>query len=209
MVASCWAPWWPWAIGLCRWSRICGMMGRSQFSRKRKSRNDAEEQMILHLKEAFAQNPWVLVADRGFARADLFAKLKSWRISYVIRACGNPWVQTADWAGRLWSLPRQAGQTRCYRNVLYHKGLRVPVDLVVTHSRRRGTPEPWYLVSNIEEPVQVVACYRKRNWIEQHFRDAKTHMGLDQLQVRRAKRIERLLILMAIVMALAILTGLK
>ena len=183
------------------------VMGRSQFTRKRKSRNDAEEQMILRLKEAFAQSPWVLVADRGFARADLFAKLQAWGIVHVIRACGNPWVQTADWAGRLWSLPRQPGRTRGYRNVLYHKSLRVPVDLVVTH--REPAAEPWYLVTNVEEPAQAVACYRKRNWIEQHFRDAKTHMGLDELQVRRAKRIERLVILMAIVMALAVLTGLK
>ena len=46
--------------------------------------------MIGLLKEAFGQYPWILVADRGFARAELFRKLNDWGIGYVIRACGNP-----------------------------------------------------------------------------------------------------------------------
>lgn len=183
------------------------VMAKGQFTNKRKSRNDAEEQMIRQLADAFAKHPWVLVADRGFARVDLFKKLKAWGIWYVIRACGNPWVETADWAGQLWNLPREAGRVRSYRNALYHKQSRVPVHLVVTH--KEPAAEPWYLVTNLEDAAQAIACYRRRNWIEQQFRDAKTHMGLDELRVRSARRIERLIILMAIVMAVAILTGLK
>ncbi len=183
------------------------VVAKGHFTKKRKSRNDAEEQMIRQLLQAFGQYPWVLVADRGFARVDLFRKLNDWGIGYVIRTCGNPWVEMAGWTGQLGNLPRQAGRTRSYRNVLYHKQSRVPVHLVVTH--REPAPEPWYLVTNLKNQVQAVACYQRRNWIEQQFRDAKTHMGLDKLKVRAAKRIERLLILMAIVMALAVLTGLK
>jgi hypothetical protein len=183
------------------------VMAKGQFTKKRKSRNDAEEQMIRQLLQALGEHPWVLVADRGFARVDLFKKLKDWGICYVIRACGNPWVQTPEWAGQLWNLPRQAGRVRSYRNALYHKQSRVPVHLVVTH--KEPAPEPWYLVTNLEDEAEAVASYRRRNWIEQQFRDAKTHMGLDQLGVRAARRIERLMILMAIVMAVAILTGLK
>ena len=44
-------------------------------------------------------------------------------------------------------------------------------------------------------------------WIEQHFRDAKSQMGLARLRMARAGSIERLLILMAIVIAVAILTA--
>jgi hypothetical protein len=183
------------------------VMAKGRFTTKRKSRNDAEEQMIEQLRQAFGERPWVLVADRGFARADLFRKLNDWGIGYVIRACGNPWVETGDWAGRLFSLRRQAGRTDSYPNALYHKQSRVPVHLVVSH--REPAPEPWYLVTNLENGGQAVACYRRRSWIEQQFRDAKTHIGLDKLKTRKVKRIERLLILMAIVTALAVLTGLK
>jgi hypothetical protein len=179
------------------------VMGRSQFTRKRKSRNDAEEQMIARLKEAFGEYPWVLVADRGFARADLFRKLGRWGISYVIRACGNPWVESEGFSGRLWDVPRRPGEVGFHRDVLYHKGARVAVSLVVAHAE--PAPEPWYLVTNLERPRAAVKAYRGRAWIEEHFRDAKSQMGLDRLRIRRAKSIERLLILMAIVTAVAIL----
>jgi hypothetical protein len=182
------------------------IMGKSQFDRKRKSRNDAEDQMILRLQEAFGQHPWVLVADRGFARADLFAKLKDWKIDFVIRACGNPWVEMDGWAGRLWDLPRQAGQRRRYRNVFYHKARRVAVNLVVAH--KEPAPEPWYLVTNIEDAAQAAHAYRQRAWIEEHFRDAKSNMGLDKLRVTKAKRIERLMILLAVVMMTVVLVAL-
>ena len=183
------------------------VMAKGHFTRKRKSRNDAEEQMIQRVQQALGGYSWVLVADRGFARASLFRKLAEWDVRYVIRASSTPWIETGDWAGQLCDLPRQAGRTRSYPNVLYHKQARVPVGLVATH--REPAPEPWYLVTNLEKPAQAIACYRRRSWIEQQFRDAKTHMGLDELKVRKAGRIERLMILMAIVMALAVLTGLK
>ena len=183
------------------------VMGRSQFTRKRKSRNDAEEQMIALLKEAFGQYPWILVADRGFARAELFRRLGDWGIGYVIRACGNPWVELQGWSGRLWDIARKAGQVRFWREVFYHRTARVPVSLVVAHAE--PAPEPWYLVTNLERAKAAVQAYRRRAWIEEHFRDAKSQMGLHRLRSRRAKSIERLLILMAIVMAAAILIAMQ
>lgn len=182
------------------------VMGRSQFTRKRKSRNEAEEQMILLLKEAFDAYPWVLVADRGFARARLFARLKAWGIDFGIRASGTPWVEGQGWAGAIGNLPRQPGRSRLWRQLLYHKSLCVPVNLVLTHAE--PAPEPWYLVTNLGKAAQAIKAYRQRVWIEQHIRDAKTHMGLDRLRVGRARRIERLLVLMAIVTAFAVLTAL-
>jgi hypothetical protein len=182
------------------------VMGRSQFSRKRKSRNDAEEQMIALLRQAFGQYRWILVADRGFARAELFRKLNDWGIGYVIRACGNPWVQTQGWSGQLWGIARKAGQVHLWREVFYHRTARVPVNLVVAHAE--PAPEPWYLVTNLEQAKAAVQAYRRRAWIEEHFRDAKSQMGLDRLRTKTARSIERLLILMAIVMAVAILIAL-
>jgi hypothetical protein len=183
------------------------VMGRSQFTRKRKSRNDAEEQIIELLKGAFGECSWVLVADRGFARVELFRKLQDWGIRYVIRACGNPWVEAEGFCGRLWDIGRRAGQVRFWGQVLYHRVRRLPVNLVVAHAE--PAPEPWYLVSNLKTAKAATEAYRRRAWIEEHFRDAKSQMGLDRLRIKSARRIERLLILMAIVMAVAILTALQ
>jgi len=183
------------------------VMGRSQFTRKRRSRNDAEEQIILRLKEAFAGRPYVLAADRGFARAELFEKLQAWGIRYVIRACGNPWVEMEGWQGRLWNVRRRRGEALCYEQVRYHRARQVTVNLVVAHAE--PAPEPWYLITNLPGARPVVEAYRRRAWIEQHFRDAKSRMGLDRLRMARAAGIERLLILMAIVILVAILTALQ
>ena len=181
------------------------VMGRSQFTRRRKSRNDAEEQMILLLREAFGQHPWVLVADRGFARAALFQRLKRWGIRFVIRASASPWAEGKDFCGRLHSIPRRAGQVRLWRDLLYHKSAQVRVNVVVAHAE--PAPEPWYLVTNLGRAACALKAYRRRAWIEEHFRDAKSQMGLDRLRLRRAARIERLLILMAVVMAVAVLVA--
>lgn len=51
------------------------VMGKGQFTKKRKSPHDAQEQMIRRLQEAFGEHPRVLVADRRFARAELLARL--------------------------------------------------------------------------------------------------------------------------------------
>jgi len=181
------------------------VMGERAFTKRRKSRNTVEEQLILRLKEAFGQYPWTLVADRGFARADLFGKLARWGIRYVIRACGNPWVDTGRWSGRLWDIRRWPNWCQRYQRVLYHKSMQVPVSLVVVH--RGMAPEPWYLITNAPGTKAVEAAYRRRCWIEEHFRDAKSALGLDRLRLRRAHRIERLLIVAAVAVLVAIAVG--
>jgi len=93
-----------------------------------------------------------------------------------------------------------------WRRVLYHKTARVVANLVVRHAE--PAPEPWYLVTNLQRARAAVRAYRRRAWIEEHFRDAKSQMGLGRLRIRKASRIERLLILMAIAMLVAILVGL-
>jgi hypothetical protein len=182
------------------------VMGQSAFSKRRKSRNQVEEKLIVRLKEAFGQYPWLLVADRGFARADLFAKLRRWDIRYVIRACGNPWVDTGRWSGQLWNMHRWPGCCTRYGRVLYHKSRPVPVSLVVVH--KGSAPEPWYLVTNAPGSQAIEKAYRRRCWIEEHFRDAKSGLGLSSLRLHRAQRVERLLLVAAVAVLVAIAVGL-
>lgn len=182
------------------------VMTKGQFRRGARSRNHVEEQVIWRLREVLSGRRWVLVADRGFARADLFRKLGVWGVRYVIRAPGNPWIRTRRYRGILDSLTRRPRRAVRYEQVLYHKTRRVPVHLVVTHEE--PAPEPWYLVTNVEGIREVVRIYRKRMWIEEGFRDAKSGLGLSHFRMPRPERIERMLILVAVVMLLSILVGL-
>lgn len=182
------------------------VMRAGEFSVDTKSRNHAEEQLIELLRDALAGYDWVLVADRGFARADWFQKLAQWGIGYVIRASSNPWIYTKDYAGPLSSFPRRAGRARRYDGAHYHKKAQVAVSLVVTHEE--PAPEPWYLITNVAGTQAVVALYRKRMAIEESFRDAKTGLALKRLRLSEPQRLARMMILVAIVMAINVLVGL-
>jgi len=98
--------------------------------------------------------------------------------------------------GRLWNIRRWPGCCERYGRVLYHKSMQVPVSLVVVH--RGMAPEPSCQVTNMPGTKAVEAAYRRRSRIEEHFRDANSGLGLDRLRLRRADRIERLLIVAAV-----------
>jgi hypothetical protein len=180
------------------------VMHRSAFDSERKSRNSAEEELIRRLAQAMGERPWVLVADRGFARADLLAKLQSWDIQFVIRGSGTTWADSQGFSCLLDDVPRSARRIARYEKVYYQKSRRVPLGLVVTH--REPAPEPWYLLTNMEGAEEIVRLYRQRMWIEEAFRDAKTNLGLTKLWMARADRMERMMILVAIAMVLALLS---
>ena len=179
------------------------MAERSFNSKRHNGRNNVEEKLILRLHKAFAGRAWTLTADRGFARASLFSKLNEWGIDYVIRTSGNLWVATPSWSGRLYNIRRWPGCCERYGRALYQKSRQVPVSLVVTHSAM--APEPWYLVTNLRGSRAVEKVYQRRMWIEEHFRDVKSGLGLGRIRLKRAHRIERLLIIAAV----AILVGLS
>ena len=178
----------------------------SAFDSERKSRNTAEEELIQRLATAVGERPWVLVADRGFARADLLAKLQRWGVQFVIRGSGTTWVASESFSCLLDNVPRSPKRTAHYERVYYQKSRRVALSLVVSH--REPAPEPWYLLTNVEGTKEVVRLYRQRMWIEKVFRDAKSNQGLTKLWMARADRMERMLILVAIAMVLAVLRAL-
>jgi hypothetical protein len=179
---------------------------RRQFSKRDRSRNTIEETLIRKLQAAIGPRPWVLVADRGFARASLFKKLSKWHVRYVIRAASNVWVRSGRYSDILGNLPRKPRRAVRWAHVLYHKTQRVPVSLVMAHAE--PAPEPWYLVTNVEGLRRVVNLYERRMWIEESFRDAKSRLGLNKLWLARPERIERLFILAALAMLMSVLVGL-
>jgi len=172
-----------------------------------KSRNDVEERVILCLKEVMGKRPWILVADRGFARADLFAKLADWGVRFVIRAPCTTWVKTRGYEGLLGNIPRESGRTYRYGEASYQKRRRVGMSLVVVH--QEPAPEPWYLATSFEERLRAEQIYRKRMWIEESFRDAKSRLGLDRFWAAKPERIERMMILVALVMLVTTLVALE
>lgn len=63
---------------------------------------------------------------------------------------------------------------------------------------RPDEDEPWYLISDCTLGRQAVQVYRRRFWIEEMFRDFKSHgWDLEASRIRSPARFERLLVIIA------------
>lgn len=178
------------------------------FDKDKNSRNTIELDLIRRLHDAMDGRRWILVADRGFARADLIRTLQNWGVEFVIRAQTGTWAEMEGFSARLYNLKCEPGKAKRYDGIRYHKTMRVKVSLVTTHAE--PAPEAWYLLTNVEgEARAICGLYRQRMWIEEAFRDAKGNLGLKKVWLATGERMERMMIVVALAMVIAILTGLK
>jgi hypothetical protein len=160
----------------------------------------------------------VVLADRGFARANFLAWLQARGADYVVRIDKGTCLTEPD--GARWRLGTEGlafGELRWHPAVRYGTYHDRPRDLVVNvalcwrASRRRAgrkphaaPPEPWYLATSLGRAEQAVAWYWQRGWIEQSFKDSKSRFGLKRVKVGCPDRLSRLLL--ALTLALAWLT---
>jgi hypothetical protein len=138
-----------------------------------------------------------IVADCGFKTTDLLCWLRKREWHFVIRQPGKTKVrlQTGQWL-YLRNLPLQPGQTRVVGWVwLARTNPFGPVWLVLHWDN--GEEEPWFLVSDREPDyaTRLIKAYKRRMWMEEMFGDMKRHgFDLESTQLRKAKRIERLML---------------
>ena len=172
----------------------------------RKSQNDVEEQFLFQLARLLGPRPWVLVADRGFGRAELFRVLNDEGIQYVIRAKDGVLMHHEAYGGTVQDLPRRPGMREFYRDVTWSKSRRVRVNLAVVHEGE--APAPWFLVTNLERtPHEIGRLHEKRMGIEESIRDCKSGLGLKGHWLSTPERMDRLFIVVAIAMLLIALTA--
>ncbi|MCR4405256.1 MAG: hypothetical protein NUW06_08315 [Candidatus Acetothermia bacterium] len=57
-----------------------------------------------------------------------------------------------------------------------------------------GCDEPWYLATDLDDPQEAIRLYEKRAWIEEMFRDLKTHLGLEESRMATVERLEPLML---------------
>lgn len=173
-----------------------------------KSQNDEEEKLVEQLIHAVGKRSWVLLADRGFGRADLFRWLDERGVKFVIRVSGNAWIEHQWFTGTIDNIPRRAGRGWMYKAVWYRKDSPVRVNLACHH--KEPAPAPWYLVTNLDISAQKAASlYSKRMGIEEGIRDCKSGLELKHLWLGSPERMDRAMILVALAVLLAALTAAK
>jgi hypothetical protein len=171
-----------------------------------KSQNAEEMALVEQVIAAVGGRPWVLLADRGFGRAEFFRWLDERGVQFVIRVSGSTWIEHQWFTGAIDNIPRRARGGWMYKGVQYRKKEPVVVNLAYHH--KEPAPQPWYMVTNMDISSQKAASYyAKRMGIEEGFRDCKSGLGLKYLWLAGPERMDRAMILIALALLLAVLTG--
>lgn len=201
------------ALPLC-WLHLGHVQGNSNFS---------QQQTILKriLPLLPKDTQVILLADREFQSVKLMSYLSSRSIDYVIRLKSNVHFTTSGGQHQqLKALDLLARRRQDFQKVQLTKNQKLLSNLVAfwdpcPKKRKKKTDEdedlePWFLATSLTPSAFVVQCYRKRFGIEAMFSDTKSRgFELNHTHLENPKRIERLLLALAIACLWMVLTGQK
>ena len=152
----------------------------------------------------------VILADRGFQRADFLDYLKQQGFSFLIRVKGDARVECGRYSGKLRDYPLGVGQCFKLVDVTYHKTKRQEMKVVLNCARIKGKVSSWLLATDLGlSGRQIVSMYRRRFWCEESFRDQKQEFELEAVRVTKASRLENLLVALAIVLLILAVIGMR
>jgi hypothetical protein len=152
-----------------------------------------------------------VLEDRGFPSAELLAWFEGrsrWR--YVMRLRADTWIHgTAAPMGcevRRLRLPR--GHCLGFRGVQLWADCFTQANLLLARPVGIAASEPWYLISKLDPNLDLVWAYGQRFCCEQLFRDQKSGIfQLEHSRLRDPRRIDRLLLVVAIAVLVSSLQG--
>lgn len=181
-----------------------------------RSQNSFEEGLLRLLRTMIPQQIQVtLLADRGFGRTELGRLCQNLGFHYIIRITPDVWVRADRFRGKLLDYPVKKGIRRMLRRVEYRKQNPLVQNVVVRW--KRGLPkrrdECWFLMTDLDRsPSQLSDLYGKRMTVEELFRDDKNRrngFALRSIQIQRADRMDRLLLILALAYILLVGIGLR
>ena len=156
----------------------------------------------------------VVIGDREYRSTALALWLTKKKIDFILRLNKNTLIkprykkyQSLD------SLDIKPGQKAIYQEVLVTEENKKNRFNVVVYWRRKyknkQLPNPWYLLTNIENKEEVIKIFASRGGIEAMFRDCKS--GGYNLEGSQAnpQRLTNLILLIAIAYTASCLVGLK
>jgi hypothetical protein len=181
-------------------------------SKLRRSQNALEERLLRKLKGLLSGSAEVIIlADRGFGRAEWAAVCQELGFRYVVRIKPDVTIACSRYRGVLRKYPTWKGMAHVLRGVDYRKDRRVRHNIVVRW--QPGLPkkrdEPWYLMTDLEGRAQrLCALYGRRMSVEELFRDHKSRRNGQSLRHTRFTRVDRFdRFLLAVALAYIVLVG--
>lgn len=178
-----------------------------------RSQNSLEEALLRRLRTLIPESIRVVIlADRGFGRAEWAAVCQDLNFDYVVRIKPKVTVACKRYRGVLSHYPVFKGIGHVLHDVKYRKDARVTHHIVIRW--RPGLPkkrdEPWYLMTNLEGRAEALCqLYGCRMQVEELFRDQKNRRNgwaLRNTRIQYADRLDRFLLILAL--AYLLLAGL-
>ncbi len=178
-----------------------------------RSQNSLEEGLLRLLRTLIPESVRVVIlADRGFGRAEWAAVCQELHFDYVVRIPPNVTVSSRRYRGTLSRYPVFKGIAHVLRDVQYRKDARVTHHVVIRW--RFGQPkkwdEPWSLMTNLDGRAErLCQLYGCRMQVEELFRDQKNRRNgwaLRNTRFKHVDRFDRFLLILAL--AYLLLAGL-
>jgi len=196
---------------------LCWHSYRSKIEGK--SQNALEFAMLATLRSILGdQVRIVILADRGFGYAGLIEQCQKLGLGYLVRICNDVILEGRAYKGNLKDYAIQRGQCRLWRDVQYRSDGRVTTNLVLRWKKglQGDKDQPWYLATSLRgsgpcAARQISDLYALRFDIEELFRDTKNeHLGwsLAKTRIRKADRLDRLILIAALAYVLLVALGL-
>lgn len=145
---------------------------------------------------------WVIVADRGFGNKRNIRLCQRLGFDYILRFKGGIRVSAGGNGNHLKNRKIKNLSPDRWRKKVLFKGLNV--NLL---SLTEGTDDPWYLVTDLKNPNTVKRLYEQRFWIEEMFRDMKTHKDLKKTLIRSLNVTKRLAFLLQLSYSIVFFIG--
>jgi hypothetical protein len=156
----------------------------------------------------------VVIGDREYRSTALALWLTKKKIDFVLRLNKNTKIKSRYKKSQaLASLDIKPGSRVIYKQVLVTEDNQKNRFNVVAYWRRKYNnkqlPNPWYLLTNLENKEEIIKIFASRGGIEAMFRDCKSGgYNLEGSQAS-AQRLTNLILLIAIAYTASCLVGLK
>jgi len=144
----------------------------------------------------------LILADRGFAKAELFEAIEQAKATWAIRLPRNRQIQLDGAYVELQDLGIAPGETRILRDVVYLKGEPRKIHLAIRRLPEGQANDPdddtWFLGTCVKDPHTALDDYARRFLIEEMFRDLKMPLKMDRHHLGTDESVQKMMLIVAL-----------
>lgn len=145
----------------------------------------------------------ILLADRGFAKRELFEAVQDLGAHWVIRLPRNRQIRAGGRWIELQDLGMAPGETRLLGRIECVKEQPMTVYLAIRRLRPqerdpKDDDDTWYVASSVAEVGDLLGWYSKRFQIEEMFRDLKERLSMDRHRLKTEESVGKMMLIVAL-----------